>query len=77
MNRSSFAREKNTKDDPGILGMSDPGWVWPHQKLRSQEKVLLCQISDMVDLWCETSALCRGQVGMSSVAWERDLSWIK
>lgn len=77
MNRSSFAREKNTKGDPGILGMNDQGWVWPNQKLRSQENVLLCQISDMVDLWCETSVVCRGQVEMSSGAWERDLSWIK
>lgn len=52
--------------------MSDKGWVWPNQKLGSREKAFFCQISDMVDLWCEASVVCRGQVEITSEAWERD-----
>ena len=39
-------------------------------------KVLVCQVSDVMDVWCGPSAVSSGQLEMRSGAWERDLGWI-
>lgn len=52
------------------------GWVCHNRKSGSQVKVLVCQVSDMMDIWCGPSAVSRGQVEMRSGAWERDLGRI-
>lgn len=42
--------ERTTKNDPEVLNWSDQGQICHNQKLGSQEKVLICRVSDMVNL---------------------------
>ena len=39
-------------------------------------KVLACQVSEMIEVQCGPPAASRGQVKMTSGAWENDLGWI-
>lgn len=57
MNELGFDGEKSTKDDLEVLGLSDQGQVCLNQKLGGQEKILICWVSDMMDLKCETLAV--------------------
>lgn len=71
MNGLGFAEERCTRDDPGVLGLSDQGRVCHNPKLGCQEKVLIGQVPDILDLWYGTLAAIRGEREMSSGDWGR------
>lgn len=52
-----FGGKRSTGDGPKVLSLSDQGQVRHNQKSRSQEKVLICWVSDLMGLWWETSAV--------------------
>lgn len=45
-------------------------------ELGSQVKGLACQVYEMMEVQCGPPAVSRGQLEMTSGAWERDLGWV-